>query len=127
MKQRKVLVVDDNPDAVLIVRSTLESHGYAVSAADSARTALELVESDPPDVVLLDVMMPDMSGIEMLEILKSSPRTGAIPVILLTAKSQDEDLLTGYQVGADYYITKPFTARQLLYGVQLVLGEERPS
>ena len=75
------------------------------------------------DLVLLDVMMPEMSGIEVLQQIKDNSQTGRLPVILVTAKTHDEDVMVGYQYGADYYITKPFTAKQLLYGIDLVLGK----
>ena len=71
-------------------------------------------------------MMPQMSGMEVLDRLRANPATAGVPVILVTAKDQDEDLLAGYKYGADYYITKPFSAKQLLYGIGLVLGTERP-
>lgn len=118
----KVLVVDDNPDSITIIRSILEAHGFAVQVAESGREALSKLEKEPPSVVLLDVMMPEMSGLEVLEKIKNDSMTAKIPVILVTAKTQDEDVLVGYQYGADYYITKPCTSKQLLYGIGLVLG-----
>jgi DNA-binding response OmpR family regulator len=121
---QKILVVDDNPDAVAIVKSTLESRGYRVNTAERGAAALQSVGEDRPDAILLDIMMPDMSGLEVLEKLKATPSTASIPVILLTAKTQDDDVISGYAVGAEYYITKPFTARQLMYGVNLVLGQQ---
>src|SRR2546426_939289 len=120
---RKILVVDDNPDAVVILRGALEARGFAVTVAESGTAALEAAGQELPDVILLDVMMPQMSGLEVLERLKSAPATTNIPVILVTAKTQDEDVISGYRIGADYYITKPFTTKQLLYGISLVLGE----
>jgi DNA-binding response OmpR family regulator len=121
---QRILVVDDNPDALAIVSSALTARGFEVMTAERGETALETVEHTPPDVILLDIMMPDMSGIEVLEKLKSMPTTAGIPVILVTAKTQDDDVISGYAVGAEYYITKPFTTRQLLYGVNLVLGQQ---
>ena len=118
-----VLVVDDNPDSVRIVESILKGNGYEVVAATSGQEALTAIEAKPPAVILLDVMMPGMSGLEVLEKLRAQPKHGRIPVILLTAKSQDEDVISGYRYGADYYIPKPFTSKQLLYGIRLVLGE----
>lgn len=121
--KHKVLVVDDNPDSVAIMRGILEARGYDVATAGSGAEALQLVTSEPVDLVLLDVMMPEMSGMEVLQRIKEDATTGRLPVILVTAKTQDEDVLSGYQYGADYYITKPFTAKQLIYGIELILGK----
>lgn len=123
----RVLVVDDNPDSIIIMRGMLEPRGYVVVVATSGAEAFAAVQSQPPpDVILLDIMMPEMSGLEVLQQLKEEYDTGRIPVILVTAKTQDDDVVKGYQFGADYYIPKPFTAKQLLYGVELVLGKGDP-
>ena len=124
--KHKVLVVDDNPDSVAIMRGILETRGYDVAAAGSGAEALEFVRTEGADLVLLDVMMPEMSGMEVLQRIKEDATTGRLPVILVTAKTQDEDVLSGYQYGADYYITKPFTAKQLIYGIELILGKGEP-
>jgi CheY-like chemotaxis protein len=118
---KSILVVDDNIDSIMILRSILESQGYAVRTAQSGVEALEQLKNGLPDLVLLDVMMPQMSGIEVLERIKTTHATSKVPVIMVTAKIQDEDVMTGYQHGADYYITKPCTSKQLLYGIGLVL------
>jgi DNA-binding response OmpR family regulator len=118
---RKILVVDDNLDSTLILRSILENSGFTVRVAHSGPEALAQIALEVPDVILLDVMMPDMSGFEVLERIRNTHETASVPVIMVTAKMQDEDMLTGYQYGADYYITKPCTAKQLLYGIGLVL------
>lgn len=120
---QKILIVDDNPDSVAIMRSILENRGYKVFVAASGADALQVVGKEALDLVLLDVMMPEMSGIEVLQQIKDNSQTGRLAVILVTAKTHDEDLMVGYQYGADYYITKPFTAKQLLYGIDLVLGK----
>ena len=119
---RKVLVVDDNLDSTMILRSILEGHGFAVAVAHSGPEALAQLERELPDAILLDVMMPEMSGFEVLKRVKSAQATANVPVIMVTAKMQDDDVMSGYQCGADYYITKPCTAKQLLYGLGLVLG-----
>ncbi len=119
----RILVVDDNPDSVAIIGSILEGRGYQVTAAASGAAALSQLGQGGVDLVLLDVMMPQMSGIEVLQQIRDNVTTARVPVILVTAKTQDEDVLSGYQFGADYYITKPFTAKQLLYGINLVLGK----
>ena len=119
-----ILVVDDNPDSITILQSILETRGYGVLVAESGQEALRVANGvQRPDLVLLDVMMPEMNGLEVLQKLKESHGTAKIPVILVTAKTHDDDVLSGYQYGADYYITKPFTAKQLLYGIDLVLGK----
>ena len=122
----RVLVVDDNEDNRHIVEDILRRRGFEVETAASGPLALEAIERQRPDVVLLDVMMPSMSGMEVLDRIKANPQIASIPVIMVTAKAADEDVLAGYKFGADYYITKPFTPRQLLYGLGLVLGREVP-
>ena len=123
VRKPRVLAVDDNPDSITIMQSILESRGYQVAVALTGADALEQIQRDAPDVVLLDIMMPEISGLDVLQQMKSDVNTSRIPVILVTAKTHDEDLMSGYQYGADYYITKPFTAQQLLYGIELVLGK----
>jgi CheY-like chemotaxis protein len=123
LMKHRVLVVDDNPDSVAIMRGILEGRGYDVAAAHSGTEALQFLKTETVDLVLLDIMMPEMSGMEVLQRIKEDAATGRLPVILVTAKTQDEDVLSGYQYGADYYITKPFTAKQLLYGIELILGK----
>jgi len=120
---RTILVVDDSPDLVEILRITLESKGFNVRCAYSGKDLFASLEEQKPDLILLDIMMPQMDGLELLTRLKENSDTASIPVILLTAKVQHEDLLRGYEMGADYYITKPFTPTQVLDAINLVLGE----
>src|SRR5262245_357372 len=122
-----VLVVDDDEDNALIASEILLSRGFDVRVANNGPSALKALEEYRPDVVLLDVMMPVMDGMEVLERIRANPKNAGLPVILVTAKTQDDDVLAGYKSGADYYITKPFTARQLLHGIGLVLGTEQAS
>jgi len=117
------MVVDDNPDIVTIVKTILEGKGYVVQSAYSGAEVFNLLSEQKPDLIVLDIMMPQMDGLEVLTRLKGEPSTSTIPVILLTAKVQYEDVLGGYKMGADYYITKPFTSTQLLNGINLLLGE----
>ncbi len=119
-----ILIVDDSQDIALISARMLSQRGFAVITASEGAEALAIVARQRPDCVLLDVMMPRMSGLEVLERLKADPTTASIPVIMVTAKTTDDDVLSGYQQGADYYITKPFTADELVYGVNLVLGHQ---
>lgn len=119
----RILIVDDNPDSVTIMQTILENRGFQVSTAACGAEALAHIKQNGADLVLLDVMMPEMSGLEVLQRIKDDSTTGMLPVILVTAKTHDDDVLSGYQYGADYYITKPFTAKQLMYGVNLFLGK----
>ena len=104
----KVLIVDDAPDLVTIAACVLRADGHEVLAAGNGREALELSVAERPDVVLLDVMMPGMDGIEVCRRLKADPQLRSIPVILVTAKTADDDIVRGLDAGADDYIAKPF-------------------
>ncbi|MDX2166605.1 MAG: response regulator [Deltaproteobacteria bacterium] len=115
--------MDDTEDCRLILRGMLEAAGHTVRVADSGPQALLMVAAERPDVIMLDVMMPGMSGLEVLEKLREDGATANLPVILVTARTDDDDVMDGYQHGADYYITKPCTARQVSRGIALVLGE----
>ena len=117
------MVVDDNPDIITIVKTILEGKGFNVLSASSGQELLDLLKGQNPDLIILDIMMPEMDGLEVLTRLKGATETASIPVILLTAKVQYEDVLGGYKLGADYYITKPFTSTQLVNGINLLLGE----
>lgn len=118
----RVLLVDDEEDTRMLTEAILSRRGYEVRLADSGRTALAMLAEDY-DAVLLDVMMPEMSGLEVLSRIRETPRLARLPVILLTARQRDRDLIEGYRDGADYYITKPCTAEQIEYGLRLVLGD----
>ena len=120
-----VLVVDDDEDNIRIVSTILLARGYEVRLARDGRGAVESIRQQRPDLVLLDVMMPGMDGMQVLDAIRADPRMTSLPVILVTAKTEDQDLLEGYRAGAQYYVTKPFTSRQLLYAISLVLGAEK--
>lgn len=124
--KKTIMVVDDNPDIVTIVKTILEGKGYSVQCAYSGTEVFTRLDEQRPDLIILDVMLPQMDGLEVLTRLKGNPDTSAIPVILLTAKVQYEDVLGGYKLGADYYITKPFTSTQLVNGINLLLGGGKP-
>ncbi len=120
---RSVLVVDDDDDIREITQLALELGGtWSVLAADRGTTALTLAREHRPDVILLDVMMPVMDGPTTFHRLQEDPLTASIPVILLTAKAQDADVQEGFLAGADDYIRKPFSPRELSARVQAVLG-----
>jgi len=121
--KKTIMVVDDNPDIITIVKTILEGRGFTVFSASSGPELLNLLPTQKADLIILDIMMPEMDGLEVLTRLKGKTETSTIPVILLTAKVQYEDVLGGYKLGADYYITKPFTSTQLVNGINLLLGE----
>lgn len=121
--RQTIMVVDDNPDIVNIVKAILEGKGYNALTAYSGAELFACLEQQKPDLIILDIMMPEMDGLQVLTRLKNASETSSIPVILLTAKVQYEDVLGGYKLGADYYITKPFTSTQLINGINLLLGE----
>ncbi len=120
--KKTIMVVDDNQDLVEIVRLTLESKGFKVRCAYNGQELLDSLERQKADLILLDIMMPQMNGLAVLKRLKGNPDTASIPVILLTAKVLEEDVRVGYKFGADRYITKPFTRGQLLDGINSILS-----
>jgi len=122
---RTIMVVDDNVDIVAIIKTILEDKGYALQFAYSGQEAFNLLGEQKPDLIILDILMPIIDGLEVLTRLKGDPDTASIPVILLTSKVEYKDVLIGYNMGANYYITKPFTKGQLLEGINLVLGEDQ--
>ncbi|MGE5716477.1 MAG: EAL domain-containing protein [Acidobacteriota bacterium] len=121
MNERKILIVDDDEDILLIVQTLLTNAGYAPILARNGREGIEQATAKQPDLILLDVTMPQMSGWEVCATLKNLPETSFIPIVMLTVKSEIKDLITGMQVGADDYITKPFTKRHLLETVERLL------
>jgi DNA-binding response OmpR family regulator len=110
----RVVVADDDPDIVDILKFNLEAAGYEVLTASDGEAARDLILEEVPDLVVLDIMMPKMDGLEVLTIIKGQPKTRTIPVVMLTAKTSDNDLWQGWDAGADYYITKPFDLDELL-------------
>lgn len=115
---QKILVVDDEPKIVEVVKSYLENRGFAVVAAYSGLEALAKFETENPSLVILDLMLPDITGEEICQALRKKSR---VPIIMLTAKVEEEDILRGLNIGADDYVTKPFSPRQLVARVEAVL------
>ncbi|MBN2023838.1 MAG: hybrid sensor histidine kinase/response regulator [Pirellulales bacterium] len=121
----KILVVDDVQDNVTLLTFELEDRGYEVASAASGAEALALAASDAPDAVLLDIMMPEIDGIEVCRRLKADPTLARVPVILVTAKNRDEDVVAGLDAGADDYVSKPFNIRVLLARLETALRGAR--
>jgi CheY-like chemotaxis protein len=119
---RKLLIVDDEEGVRSLVRMTLESERYQILEASSASEAISMVRSHQPDLVLLDVMLPDSSGIELCHSLKADPDTKGTTVVMLTAKAQSSDLEEAEAAGADGYFTKPFSPVALMQRVERIFG-----
>lgn len=122
MTVHKILIADDEPNIVLSLEFLLKREGFAVQVATDGQAVLDSVEASPPDLVLLDVMMPLKNGFEVCQALKARPEWAHIPVVMLTAKSLDTDVAKGLALGAAAYITKPFSTRELVDKVRALLG-----
>ena len=120
--QKRILAVDDQAHIARLMEVNLTRAGFAVTLAYDGVEALEKVREAPPDLVILDVMLPKLDGFEVLRRLKADPVTEPIPVIILTAKTEADDALQGYSGGAHWYLTKPFDPEQLILFVNNVLG-----
>ncbi len=121
--KRKILVVDDEEVIRKFLKIHLSKLGYEVKEAIDGEQAIEEINKDAYDLLICDVLMPKKDGWEVIKEVKSNPKTKDIPVIVLTAKNEDTDMFKGYDLGANYYMTKPFTKSQLLYGIQLMFNE----
>jgi two-component system, OmpR family, alkaline phosphatase synthesis response regulator PhoP len=117
---KTILAVDDERSIVRLVQVNLERHGYEVVTAFDGREALEKIAEARPDMLVIDVMMPYMDGFTVLQELRKDPATRELPVIMLTAKAMDNDVFTGYKLGADCYLTKPFNPNELLNFVRRI-------
>jgi DNA-binding response OmpR family regulator len=120
-----VLIADDDPDIRDLVAFKLEQSGFDVTAVEDGLSALAAARKQTPDLALLDVMMPGMSGVDVCRQLRSDPATAALPVILLTARAQEGDVEVGFGSGADDYVIKPFSPRELVNRVEAVLARTR--
>src|SRR5438093_10068361 len=121
MSHATVLVIDDEKDLLELVRYNLEKEHIDVITASDGQSGLEIGLKHKPDLAVLDLMMPGMNGIEVCKQLRADPRTGRVPIIMLTAKAAETDKIIGLEMGADDYITKPFSVRELLARVRAVL------
>ena len=121
MSKEKILVVDDENDIVELLQYNLEKEGYRISCAFSGEKCLEFIKTKLPDLVLLDLMLPEIDGLDVCKVLKNNPQTSSIPIIMLTAKGEETDIVLGLELGADDCITKPFNLRELLARVKAVL------
>lgn len=125
MAQEKILVVDDEEDILELLRFNLLREGFGISCTASGEEALRLVRSELPELILLDLMLPGIDGLEVARRLKNDSGTREIPIVMLTAKGEEADIVTGLELGADDYITKPFSPRVLVARVKAVLRRNR--
>lgn len=125
MAKQKILIIDDEEDILELIRYNLAKEGYSVEGVTSGEEALAKAKSEVPDLVVLDLMLPGVDGLEVCKILKSDARTSHIPIIMLTAKGEDADIVTGLELGADDYVTKPFSPRVLIARIRTALRRRK--
>src|SRR5689334_9562944 len=116
----RVLIVDDDPDIQRLVSYNLSQAGFHVTTASSGRTALDSVQKHPPDLIILDVMMPDIDGMEVCRTLRQRENSRRIPIVMLTARGEEVDRVVGFELGADDYVMKPFSPRELVLRVRSI-------
>ena len=122
-EEKTILAVDDESDVLLIIKTALMSEGYRVVTATNGPDALASAEDDNPDLVILDMMMPEMSGFEVLKAMRDKPSTRAIPVIMLTGVAHKEKIREALDLGIDYYIVKPFEFHDLIAKVKIAIED----
>ena len=127
MTKQKILIIDDEEDILELIRYNLAREGYTVEVVTSGEEALARARSEMPDLIVLDLMLPGLDGLEVCKLLKSDGRTSHIPIIMLTAKGEDADIVTGFELGADDYVTKPFSPRVLTARIRAALRRRKQS
>jgi DNA-binding NarL/FixJ family response regulator len=121
--RKKLLLIDDDPNLVLLVKDYLEFQGYEVTTSNNGREALKLLDQDLPDMIICDIMMPDVDGYAFAEELRKNPNTSWIPLLFLSAKGQSQDRIKGLNLGADFYMVKPFEPEELVAQVESSLKQ----
>ncbi len=123
VSHKRLLLIDDDPNLILLVKDYLEFRGYEVVTAENGREAIEILEEDIPDMIICDVMMPEMDGYSLVKHVRDHPRTSWIPVLFLSAKGQSQDRVKGLNTGADVYMVKPFEPEELVAQVESSLKQ----
>jgi DNA-binding response OmpR family regulator len=123
----KILVIDDEPDAVELVEFNLKQAGFDVATAADGAEAIRKARSALPQLVVLDLMLPEIDGLEVCKLLRRDPATAAIPILMLTAKASEVDRILGLELGADDYVTKPFSPRELVLRIKKILDRGKPA
>jgi two-component system phosphate regulon response regulator PhoB len=121
----RVLIVDDDPDIQRLVSYNLSQAGFQIVTASTGRTALDAVQEQPPDLIILDLMLPDVDGMEVCRTLRQRDNSRRIPIIMLTARSEEIDRVVGFELGADDYVMKPFSPRELVLRVKSIFRRIR--
>jgi len=122
-EHKRLLLIDDDPNLILLVKDYLEFRGYEVITAENGREALEVLEGDIPDMIICDVMMPEMDGYSFVKHVREDPKTSWVPVLFLSAKGQSQDRVKGLNTGADVYMVKPFEPEELVAQVESSLKQ----
>jgi two-component system phosphate regulon response regulator PhoB len=123
----KILLVDDEPDALEVLGFKLRESGFAPVFATDGAKALAAVQADRPDLIVLDLMLPEVDGLEVCKILRRDPTTAGIPILMLTAKAAEMDRVIGLEIGADDYVTKPYSPRELVLRIKKLLTRLKPA
>jgi len=126
LAKEKILAVDDDPDILKLLQYNLEKEGFSVITAANGQEALRLVRSQPPQAIILDLMLPEVDGLEVCRQIKRDESLSRIPILMLTAKGEEVDRVVGFELGADDYITKPFSPRELVLRVKAILKRSSP-
>jgi two-component system phosphate regulon response regulator PhoB len=121
MARERILLIEDEPDIAEVLQYNLEKEGFQVEIARRGDTGLEMVRKEQPDLILLDLMLPGVDGLEVTRLLKRDPATAHLPIMMLTARGEEVDRIVGLELGADDYISKPFSPRELILRVKAVL------
>ena len=126
MARERILLIEDEPDIAEVLQYNLEKEGFQVELANRGDAGLEAVRRDSPDLILLDLMLPGLDGLEMTRLLKRDATTAHLPIVMLTARSEEVDRIVGLELGADDYISKPFSPREVVLRVKAVLRRLQP-
>ncbi|HXO19941.1 MAG TPA: response regulator [Thermoanaerobaculia bacterium] len=126
MARDRILLIEDEPDIAEVLQYNLEKEGYQVETARRGDSGLEAVRREPPGLILLDLMLPGMDGLELTRLLKRETATSRVPIVMLTAKTEEVDRIVGLELGADDYISKPFSPREVVLRVKAVLRRFSP-
>ena len=119
--KEKILIVEDEKDIVKMLEYNLKKEGFRTLSANNGEDGLDMARKEHPDLILLDLMLPEMDGLEVCKAVKNDTKTAAIPIIILTAKAQETDKIVGLELGADDYVTKPFSPKELIARIKAVL------